>query len=138
MPILAPIYRPSLCRRHTGVWTHQKDDVGVLVQSSGHTDPLPLTSTQIDALKHKQQMVFITFVEKKKDSSRITRSPISVWSPKGSRSMSGWREQASITALYLQKKHCYNKKKEDKCTLIGAFKQTQTGNPGKTKTRLSP
>lgn len=34
-------------------------------------------------------------------NNQRTLSPISVWSPKGSRSMSGCREQASITALYL-------------------------------------
>lgn len=34
-----------------------------------------------------------------------TRSPISVWSPCGRMSISGWREQASITALYLWDKN---------------------------------
>ena len=32
--------------------TDQEDQVGVLVQSSGHTDPLSLPSTQVDALEH--------------------------------------------------------------------------------------
>ena len=31
---------------------HQEDNVGVLVESPGHTDPLPLTPTQVDALNH--------------------------------------------------------------------------------------
>lgn len=31
---------------------HQEDDVGVLVESSGHADPLSLPSTQVDALSH--------------------------------------------------------------------------------------
>lgn len=31
---------------------HQEDDVGVLVESSGHADPLSLSSTQVDALSH--------------------------------------------------------------------------------------
>jgi len=32
---------------------HQEDDVGVLVERSGHADPLPLAATQVDALKHR-------------------------------------------------------------------------------------
>lgn len=35
---------------------------------------------------------------------KLTRSPISVWSPWGRMSMSGSREHASITALYLDNK----------------------------------
>lgn len=34
----------------------------------------------------------------------LTRSPTSVWSPCGRMSMSGWREQASTTALYLEER----------------------------------
>lgn len=37
------------------VSAHQEDDVGVLVKSSGHTDPLPLTSAQVDALHHNKR-----------------------------------------------------------------------------------
>lgn len=37
----------------------------------------------------------------KKKKKEQTLSPISVWSPCGRMSMSGWREQASMTALYL-------------------------------------
>ena len=52
----------------------------------------------------------------------LTRSPISVWSPCGRMSMSGWREQASITALYLWRTNrdrltaAANSQKETTCT----------------------
>lgn len=32
---------------------HQEDNVGVLVESSGHTDSLSLTSAQVDALNRR-------------------------------------------------------------------------------------
>lgn len=37
--------------------SYQKNNVGVLIQSSGHTDPLSLTSTEIyslNSITHKQ------------------------------------------------------------------------------------
>lgn len=87
------------------VGAHQEDDVGVLVKGSGHADPLPLTSAQVDALHPQQERKSDLQGEDVMDQSRAqqhTRSPISVWSPKGMRSMSGCSEQASITALYLE------------------------------------
>lgn len=85
-----------------------------------HSDWCPETQSQTNPTKG-----FYGELLERKDSGRITRSPISVWSPKGSRSMSGWREQASITALYLQKQRHYRDihwvKKQDKWTKIWAF-----------------
>lgn len=91
---------------------HQEDDVGVLVESSGHADSLSLTAAQVDALEHRNtaptQLTHLLCTTFRKGrfmetmvNSRRTLSPISVWSPKGSRSMSSCREQASMTALYL-------------------------------------
>ena len=31
--------------------SHQEDDVGVLIESSGHADPLPLAPAQVNPLK---------------------------------------------------------------------------------------
>lgn len=41
---------------------YQKNNVGVLIESSGHTDPLSLTSTKINSLNdkaHQLEQVFI-------------------------------------------------------------------------------
>lgn len=35
--------------------THQEDNIGVLVEGSGHTDSLPLTTRQVDTLSPKQR-----------------------------------------------------------------------------------
>lgn len=39
--------------RKVPVGTHQEDDIGMLVESSGHADPLALTTRQVDALSPK-------------------------------------------------------------------------------------
>lgn len=64
--------------------THQEDDVGVLVESSGHADSLPLTSAQVNALKDKQQTLIVKSQSlvlssnSNSDVLKLTRSPISV------------------------------------------------------------
>lgn len=92
---------------------HQKDNVGVLIERSAHADPLSLTSTKVDALggvsaggEEEDEMTSSTHGSNHpaRQLALPTRSPISVWSLNGSRSMSGCREQASITALYLREK----------------------------------
>lgn len=38
------------------IWdTHQEDNIGVLVEGSGHTDSLTLTTRQVDALSPKER-----------------------------------------------------------------------------------
>lgn len=39
--------------RGDGWETHQEDDIGMLVEGSGHTDSLALTTRQVDALLPK-------------------------------------------------------------------------------------
>lgn len=93
--------------------SYQKHHVGLLVQRSGHADPLLLSSWQDDALQQRHKET-IRKTPARPGTARdgpghpascsvtLTRSPTSVWSPCGRMSMSGCREQASITALYLQ------------------------------------
>lgn len=107
---------------------HQKDNVGVLVERSAHADPLSLASAEVDTLswvaaggeEGEDEMTSSPHGSNHlvRQQAPPTRSPISVWSPKGSRSMSGCREQASITALYLRgNKQAGHLKKKRHCEL---------------------
>lgn len=71
--------------------THQEDNIGVLVEGSGHTDSLPLTTRQVDTLSPKQR---------KRSCPQPFRFSLCTWS-----SMRRWshpRHQSGCCANILQ------------------------------------